>query len=198
VVAQIVARLINPPRGGPGRGRDAPEPAAARAGQLDAARRPARTVRLPPRPGPAHRRERSRGQRTDSLRLRSRKTVAMGPIKKAPDRVSNRTRRESQAKAARTQAKADLAKAQAKVAQEQAPGNRQRLEGGRDAPAGGPTSDCPERRPRPCRACRGNRRQAPDGGVKPAPTGRRRTLPMPERPAAGATFVRPGMRRSRS
>jgi hypothetical protein len=49
----------------------------------------------------------------------------MGPIKKARDSVSNRARRESQAKAARAQAKAaqaqaDLADAEAKVAQEQA------------------------------------------------------------------------------
>jgi len=43
VVAQIAARLMQtaPPGGGAGRGRDAPEPAAACAGQLDAARRPA-------------------------------------------------------------------------------------------------------------------------------------------------------------
>ncbi|MGO9141651.1 MAG: hypothetical protein ACLP70_09410 [Streptosporangiaceae bacterium] len=59
------------------------------------------------------------------MRLRSQETVVMGLIKKVASIVSNHTRRESQAKAARaqakaTQAQAERAEAEAKVAKEQA------------------------------------------------------------------------------
>jgi hypothetical protein len=104
----------------------------------------------------------------------------MGPIKKARDSVSNRARRESRAKAARAQAKAaqaqaDLADAEAKVAQEQAAAIASALK--------------EDETQRPCRARRGNSHRTPDGGVKPASAGGSGTLAMPERLAAGATFV---------
>ena len=70
------------------------------------------------------------GQQLRSLRLRSQGTVVMGLIWKAasiltPGGVSNHSRRESQAKAARAQAKAakaraELAEAETRVAKEQA------------------------------------------------------------------------------